>query len=73
MCRDGKDVAFFFIFQNGAEKRDTERTRGSFTVRDTEVFFAIDYYDAALEYGSEDPADAGVTTRVLTLMLREDL
>lgn len=50
-----------------------ERDRGSFTVDDTEVFFRIDYYDPALEWGSEDPADASRTTRVLTLMLREDL
>ena len=55
------------------DPRDTERSRGSFTVYDTKVYFVIDYYDAALEGGSEDPADAGITTRVLTLMLREDL
>ena len=30
-------------------------------------FFKIDYYDAALEYGSEDPADPEQTTRVLTI------
>ncbi|WP_422631418.1 DUF3768 domain-containing protein [Pseudomonas proteolytica] len=33
----------------------------------------MDYFDAALEWGSEDPANASLTTRVLTLMLREDL
>lgn len=50
-----------------------ERDRGSFTFRDTTVYFRIDYYDADLAYGSEDPADASVTRRVLTIMLREDL
>lgn len=50
-----------------------ERDRGSFTIDQTEVFFRIDYYDAALEWGSEDPTNASLTTRVLTLMLREDL
>lgn len=50
-----------------------ERDRGSFTIDDTEVFFRIDYYDASLEWGSENPADASMTTRVLTLMVREDL
>jgi hypothetical protein len=30
------------------------------------------YYDTALEFGSENPADASVTRRVLTIMLPED-
>lgn len=30
------------------------------------------YYDLALEFGSEDPADASVTTRVMTILLPED-
>ena len=53
--------------------RDRERNRGEFTVGDVRVFFSIDYYDEHLEYGSQDPADARITRRVLTLMLREDL
>jgi hypothetical protein len=36
------------------------------------VYFKIDYYDAQLEFGSEDPANSEVTTRVLTLMLAEE-
>ena len=36
------------------------------------VYFKIDYYDAQLEFGSEDSADPGVTTRVLTLTLAEE-
>ena len=32
----------------------------------------IDYYDAALEGGSPDPADPEVTIRVLTVMLAEE-
>ena len=31
-----------------------------------------DYYDPELLYGSDDPADASVTTRVLTILLPED-
>lgn len=50
-----------------------QRDRGQFEFRGTTVFFRIDYYDLALDYGSEDPADASITTRVLTIMLREDL
>lgn len=49
-----------------------ERDRGEFTVGTETVRFKIDYYDAALEYGSEDPANAAITTRVLTIMLPED-
>ena len=50
-----------------------ERDRGSFDYRGTVVYFRIDYYDAAMEYGSEDPSDASQTRRMLTIMLREDL
>ena len=50
-----------------------ERDRGDFEFEGTRVYFKIDYYDAALEYGSEDPADARITRRVLTIMVREDL
>jgi hypothetical protein len=43
--------------------------------RDAEALrhlFKIDYYDASMEFGSEDPADLSKITRVLTIMLAED-
>jgi len=35
-------------------------------------FFKIDYYDRKTEFGSPDPANPAVTTRVMTIMLAEE-
>ena len=48
------------------------RLFGSLTVEGTKLYFKIDYYDALERYGSEDPADPAVTTRVLTILLPEE-
>jgi len=49
-----------------------EHDFGSFELAGQKFFWKIDYYDAAMEFGSEDPADPAVTTRVLTIMLASE-
>jgi hypothetical protein len=46
-----------------------EHEFGSFDHAGQTIFWKIDYYDPTLTYGSEDPSDARVTVRVLTIML----
>ena len=36
------------------------------------ILWKIDYYDRSLCYGSPDPADEAITTRVLTIMLSSE-
>ena len=49
-----------------------EHDFGSFTLGGDTFFWKIDYYDKDVQYGSEDPSDPSVTTRVLTLMFASD-
>lgn len=49
-----------------------EHDFGSFEIGGRKIFWKIDNYDAAMEFGSEDPADSSKTTRVLTIMLAEE-
>ncbi len=49
-----------------------EHDFGSFTHQGRKLFWKIDYYDAASEFGSEDSADPSKTTRVLTIMLADE-
>ena len=45
-----------------------ERDFGDLTLWGADLLWKIDYYDADMRFGSEDPADPSVTTRVLTVM-----
>lgn len=49
-----------------------EHDFASIIFNELKVWLKIDYYDLACEYGSEDPADAAMTTRVITILLPED-
>jgi hypothetical protein len=49
-----------------------EHDFGKVEIDNHEFFWKIDYYDARMEYGSEDPANPDVTTRVLTMMLTSE-
>jgi hypothetical protein len=49
-----------------------EHDFGSIEVDGVRMFWKIDYYDRALEFGSPDPADSAVTCRVLTVMLASE-
>ena len=49
-----------------------EHDFGNFEIAGCKFFFKIDYFDAKMEFGSEDPADPSKTTRVLTIMLASE-
>jgi Protein of unknown function (DUF3768) len=46
-----------------------ERDFGDLTVFGTDLLWKIDYYDSDQKFGSDGPADAGMTSRILTIML----
>jgi hypothetical protein len=66
-----RKVATFSDF-NADNDPHAEHDFGSFEVAARKFFFEIDYFDAAMEFGSEDPADSAKTTRVPTIMLAEE-
>ena len=48
-----------------------EHDFGSIDEGGVRCFFKIDHYDRKTEFGSPDPADPAVTTRVMTIMLAD--
>ena len=49
-----------------------EHDFGNFELAGQKFFWKIDYYDVAMEFGSEDATDPAKTTRVLTIMLTSE-
>jgi hypothetical protein len=45
-----------------------EHDFGVFEEGGHKIFFKLDYYDAAMGFGSEDPANPSKTIRVITIM-----
>ena len=60
---------FGAIYQQGDGRWTTTKPHGE--VRET-IFWKIDAYDRDLQFSSEDPANAAVTRRVLTIMLAQE-
>ncbi|WP_441228211.1 DUF3768 domain-containing protein [Tardiphaga sp. 20_F10_N6_6] len=49
-----------------------EHDFGAFDQDDIRVFWKINAYDQWMQFGSPDPTDASVTTRVMTIMLASE-
>lgn len=49
-----------------------EHDFGSFQLAGETIYWKIDYYDSDTQFGSENPANPAVTTRVLTIMLAHE-
>src|SRR5215210_5840434 len=64
-------VATFSEF-NEENDPHQEHDFGNFSLAGRKFFFKIDYFDAKMRFGSEDPSDSSKTTRVLTIMLAEE-
>ena len=58
-------------YDNFTENNDPygEHDFGKVVVESQDFFWKIDYYDHTMTFGSENPADPKLTTRVLTIML----
>jgi hypothetical protein len=61
-------VQSFDSFDQGNDPHG-EHDYGRLQVNGETVCWKIDYFDADLRYGSENPADPSITRRVMTIML----
>lgn len=62
------------LFKNFHEGNDPwqEHDFARFEVGEHKCYFKIDYYDLKCEFGSEDPSNPEITTRVLTVGLQSE-
>lgn len=67
-------IAAVRAFSGFTPKNDPwgEHDMAFLTVDDQRIFFKVDYYDRDLCCHSPDPADPGVTRRVLTIALADE-
>ena len=66
-----KTIAIFDDFHHENDPHQ-EHDFGTFEIDGHQVFFKIDYYDPTLSHHSDDPANAAITQRVITLMLASE-
>ena len=66
-----EDVKTFHTFTKDNDP-NAEHDFGSITIDDAKFFWKIDYYDASFEFGSPDPSDPAITSRVLTIMCADE-
>jgi hypothetical protein len=64
-------VRTFDAFTSGNDPHH-EHDFGNIEVDGRKIFWKIDYFDTEMKFGSENPADTGKTTRVLTIMLASE-
>jgi hypothetical protein len=64
-------VRAFDVFTEDNDPRG-EHDFGAIDEGSVRYFWKIDCYDRATEFGSPDPADPAVTTRVLTIMRADE-
>lgn len=62
------------LYDNFVQDNDPygEHDFGKVVVGGQDFFWKISYYDLRMEFGSENPADPTITTRVLTIMLASE-
>ena len=70
--RDFETAAYLAVAFDTAFTEDNDpwgsRDFGTVTVQGEKLYWKIDYFDAAREYGSDDPSDPARTHRVLTIL-----